>query len=44
MDYFTSKKRFMLTQFPELLIDGITVERELVTKTIQSFGHIESPY
>ena len=28
----TSKKRFMLTKFPELFIDGITLKRETVTK------------
>ena len=28
----TSKKRFMPTKFPELFIDGITLERETVTK------------
>ena len=28
----SSKKRFMPTKFPELLIDGITRERETVTK------------
>ena len=27
----TSKKRFMPTKFPELFIDGITLERETVT-------------
>ena len=34
MDYFspTSKKPFMPTKFPELFIDGITLERETVTK------------
>ena len=30
--YPTSKKRFMPTKFPELFIDGITLERETVTK------------
>ena len=28
----TSKKPFMSTKFPELFIDGITLERETVTK------------
>ena len=28
----TSKKRFMPTKFPDLFIDGITLERETVTK------------
>ena len=28
----------MLAQFPELLIDGITVERELVTKVFSHLG------
>ena len=34
MDYFypSCKKRFMPTKFPELFIDGITLERETVTK------------
>ena len=30
--YPTSKKRFMPTKFPELFTDGITLERETVTK------------
>ena len=30
--YPTSKKRFMPTKFPELFTDGITLEREIVTK------------
>ena len=30
--YPTSKKRFMPTKFSELFIDGITLERETVTK------------
>ena len=30
--YPTSTKRFMPTKFPELFIDGITLERETVTK------------
>ena len=30
--YLTFKKRFMPTKFPELFIDGITLERETVTK------------
>ena len=30
--YPTSKERFMRTKFPELFIDGITLERETVTK------------
>ena len=30
--YPTSKKRFTPTKFPELFIDGITLERETVTK------------
>ena len=30
--YPTSKKPFMLTEFPELFIDGVTLERETVTK------------
>ena len=32
-----SKKRFMLTKFPELFIDGITPERETVTKFLGVF-------
>ena len=30
--YPTSKKRFMSTKFPELFINGITLERETATK------------
>ena len=33
----TSKKRFMSTKFPELFIDGITLERETVTKFLGVF-------
>ena len=32
--YPTSKKRFMTTKFPELFIDGITLERKTVTKSL----------
>ena len=33
----TSNKRFMPTKFPELLIDGITLKRETVTKILSVF-------
>ena len=32
--YPTSKKRLMPTEFPELFIDGITLERETITKSL----------
>ena len=36
MDHFypTSKKRFMTTKLSELFIDGISLERETVTKIL----------
>ena len=33
----TSRKCFMPTKFPELLIDGITLEKETVTKFLEVF-------
>ena len=35
--HLTSKKRFMPTKFPELFVDGITLERKTFTKFLGVF-------
>ena len=42
--YPTSKKRFIPTNFPELFLDGMTLERETVTTILGVHVDMKRPY